>query len=88
MQTSVDPQYPAAGDGCRVELEPPAAAGGGVDANDGDFDSDDEDAMLQRALLLSQQVEEVQWKFPTEIFFMTLRALHTGLLVRHYPTGI
>ena len=35
--------------------------------------------MLQRALLLSQQVE-VQWKFPTEVFFMTLRGLHSGFV--------
>jgi hypothetical protein len=66
----VDPRY-SASPSARVELEPPAAAGGGVDG-DGDFDEDDEDAMLERALLLSQQVE-IDFKFPTELFFITLR---------------
>ena len=68
IEFQIQKRYPAAGDGTRVNLEPPEAAGGGVDG-DGNYDSDDEDAMLQRALLLSQQVDsqQVEFKFPTEV---------------------
>ena len=43
-----------------------------------DYDEEDEEAMLARALALSEAPE---FKFPTELFFLAHRAVHSGTMV-------
>jgi hypothetical protein len=64
--------------GRAVDLESPYAAPTPAADDDGDDGDEDDEAMLARALALSMPTE---FKFPTELFFLCHRLMHSGVMV-------